>query len=166
MAQAKSKTSAKRSGGSKKSQARSRGSSSKASKSRKARSSPKARNSHSSRKPATTAVSEAADKATSVAGNAASKTTSAVGSAAGKAKMPLIASGAALAGVAGGAVLGVRQARRHPRGFAKAAKGVGALGVQAGHLASDLQRNREGANGNGYHRSPLEVVLEGLTARR
>ena len=160
MAQAKSKTSAKRSGSSKKSQARSRGSSSKASKS------PKARNSHSSRKPPSTAVSEAADKATSVAGNAASKTTNAVGTAAGKAKMPLIASGAALAGVAGGAVLGARQARRHRRGFAKAAKGVGALGVQAGHLASDLQRNREGTNGNGQHRSPLEVVLEGLTARR
>jgi hypothetical protein len=78
--------------------------------------------------------------------------------------MPLLAGGAALAGIAGGAALGARQARRHPHGFAKAAKGVGALGIQAGHLASDLQRNREAKNGQ--HRSPLEVVLEGLTNRR
>ena len=139
MAQAKAKAPAKRSGGSKKPSSRSRNSSGNASK-----------------------AQSAAGKTT----NAASKTTSAVGTAASKAKVPLIASGAALAGVAGGAVLGVRQARRHPRGFAKAAKGVGALGVQAGHLASDLQRNRETENGNGHHRSPLEVVLEGLTARR
>jgi hypothetical protein len=92
------------------------------------------------------------------------KARSAVGAAAGKAKVPLIAGGAALAGVAGGAALGARQARRHPHAFAKAAKGVGALGIQAGHLASELQRNREATNGQ--HRSPLEVVLEGLTARR
>jgi hypothetical protein len=80
--------------------------------------------------------------------------------------VPLIASGAALAGAAGGVALGARQARRHPNGFAKAAKGVGALGVQAGRLAADLQRNREAANGSNKHRSPVEVVLEGLTARR
>ncbi|HEY8815461.1 MAG TPA: hypothetical protein VIP57_10225 [Candidatus Dormibacteraeota bacterium] len=97
-------------------------------------------------------------------GDTAAKATNAVGNAAGKAKLPLLAGGAALAGVAGGAALGARQARRHPHGFAKAAKGVGALGVQAGHLASELQRNREATNGQ--HRSPLEVVLEGLTARR
>jgi hypothetical protein len=174
MAQAKARTSPKRSRGAKKSQARS-GSSAKSQKARqqKARRA-KAQQSRSapsaSAKPATEKISSAADKATSAAGNAADKATSAagnattaVGHAAGKAKMPLIASGAALAGVAGGAVLGARQARRHRRGFAKAAKGVGALGVQAGHLASDLQRNREA---NGHRRSPLEVVLEGLTARR
>jgi hypothetical protein len=78
--------------------------------------------------------------------------------------VPLIAGGAALAAAAGGAALGARQARRHRPGLAKTAKGMGALGIQAGHLASELQRNREATNG--HRRSPLEVVLEGLTARR
>jgi hypothetical protein len=110
-------------------------------------------------------VSGAADKATSAAGNAAGRATSAVSTAAGRAKVPLIASGAALAGAAGGAALGARQARRHRRGLAKTAKGVGTLSAQVGHLAYELQRNREATNGNS-HRSPLEVVLEGLTARR
>jgi hypothetical protein len=162
MAQAKAKASAKRSGGSKKSQARSRRSSNK---SQKARNSSKAKTS-SAPKATASKVSEATGRATSTVGDAADKATSAVGNAAGKAKLPLVAGGAALAGVAGGAALGARQARRHPHGFAKAAKGVGALGVQAGRLAADLQRDREATNGGARHRSPVEVVLEGLTARR
>jgi hypothetical protein len=154
MAQTKTRASSKRSTGSKKPEARSGGSSKKTT---------------SSRKRATTRKQTNGSKPTPVAAvsNATEKATSAVGAAAGKAKLPLIASGVALAGVAGGAALGARQARRHPHGFAKAAKGVGALGVQAGHLASELQRNREATNGNGSkHRSPIEIVLEGLTARR
>lgn len=162
MAQTKTRASSKRSTGSKKPQARSRGSSKKAASSRK-RATPH-KQSNASKPTPGAVVSNAADKATSAVGDTAAKATTAVGTAAGRAKVPLIASGAALAGVAGGAALGVRQARRHPHGFAKAAKGVGALGVQAGHLASELQRNREATNGQ--HRSPLEVVLEGLTARR
>lgn len=161
MAQTKTRASSKRSTGSKKPQARSRGSSKKAASSRK--SAPR-KQSNTSKTTPTAAVSNATDKATTAVGDTAAKATSAVGNAAGKAKLPLLAGGAALAGVAGGAALGARQARRHPHGFAKAAKGVGALGVQAGHLASELQRNREATNGQ--HRSPLEVVLEGLTARR
>jgi hypothetical protein len=97
-----------------------------------------------------------------------------------KAKMPLVAGGAALAGAAGGLALGARQARRHKvmgmmprrpqvkvrsRDVAKAAKEVGSFGAQVGHLASELQHARE-ANGNKRHRSPVEVVLQGLTARR
>jgi hypothetical protein len=85
-------------------------------------------------------------------GNAADKATTAVGNAADKAKMPLLAGGAALAGVAGGVVLGTRHAHRHSR-MDKAIK-----------LAHELQQVRQPANGR--HRSPLEVVLEGLTARR
>jgi len=99
---------------------------------------------------------------------------------ASKAKMPLVAGGAALAGAAGGLALGARQARRHKvigmmprrpqvkvrsRDVAKAAKEVGSFGAQVGHLASELQQARE-ANGNKKHRSPVEVVLQGLTARR
>lgn len=168
MAQTKTRASSKRSTGSKKSQARSRGSTNKSRNSspRKSTSSRKATNSRGSHKPApVAAVSNAADKATDAVGSATGKATTAVGHAAGKAKIPLIASGAALAGAAGGAALGARQARRHRRGLTKTAKGVGALGVQVGHLASELQRNREATNG-GAHRSPLEVVLEGLTTRR
>ncbi|HET7053752.1 MAG TPA: hypothetical protein VFI09_07540 [Solirubrobacterales bacterium] len=146
MAQTKTRASSKRPTGSKKSQARSRGSSKKAA---------------NSRKPA---VGDTAAKATSAVGAAAGKAAGKANAAAGKAKVPLIAGGAALAGVAGGAALGARQAHRHRRGLAKMARGVGALGVQAGHLASELQRSRESTNGQ--HRSPLEVVLEGLTARR
>lgn len=104
----------------------------------------------------------------------------AVGGAVSKAKVPLVAGGAALAGAAGGLMLG-RQTRRHGIGakalsrrpqvkvrsqdLAKAAKEVGSFGAQMGRLASELQQTREAA-GNGKHRSPVEVVLEGLTARR
>lgn len=151
MAQTKSKarSSAKRSGGSKKPQARSRSSSSNGSKA-------------SSRKRASSRMPAPAAEVAKVA----SKTTTAVGNAADKAKLPLVAGGAALAGAAGGMALGARKARRNRRGLAKAAKGVGVLGARVGHLATELQRNREAANGGDPHRSPVEVVLEGLTARR
>jgi hypothetical protein len=108
----------------------------------------------SSSKPApAVAVSKVADKATN-----------AVGSAAKKATVPLVAGGAAIVGAAGGMALGARQARRGNRhNLAKAAKGVGTLGTQMGRLASEIHQARE--SGNGKHRSPVEVVLEGLTAR-
>ncbi len=147
MAQTKTKAPSKRSAGSKKPNARSRGSTKKSTSSRK-------RESLSASTPVA-AVSNATDKATTAVGNATDK-----------AKIPLVAGGAALAGAAGGAMLGARQARRHRRGFGKAARTAGTLGIQMGHLASELQRNREATNGNSQHRSPLEVVLEGLTSRR
>jgi hypothetical protein len=139
----KSRSSAKRSGGSKKTAARSRSSASKA----------KAKKSD---------AAKAAGKASDAVGNAAGKATDA----AGKAKVPLIAGGAALVGAAGGMALGTRRTRRGRHGLAKAAKGAGELSVRVGHLATELQRNREAANGGSPHRSPVEVVLEGLTARR
>jgi hypothetical protein len=107
------------------------------------------------------------------AGKAAGKT---VGRAASKAKVPLLAGGAALAGAAGGIALGTHQARRHkglvgkvkpkvkPHDLAKAAKRVGDFGAQMGHFANELQRARE--DSNGHSRSPVEVVLQGLTTRR
>jgi hypothetical protein len=104
-----------------------------------------------------------------------------VGGAVSKAKVPLVAGGAALAGAAGGLVLGARQVRRNGVGakalsrrpkvkvrsqdLARAAKEVGSFGAQMGRLATELQQTREAA-GNGHHRSPVEVVLDGLTARR
>lgn len=104
-----------------------------------------------------------------------------IGSAASKAKVPLLTGGAALAGAAGGLALGVHQARHRGVGakmlsrrpqvkvrsqdLATAAKQVGSFGAQVGRLASELQQTRE-AVGNGKQRSPVEVVLDGLTARR
>jgi hypothetical protein len=106
-----------------------------------------------------------------------------VGRAVKKARVPLLAGGAVIAGAAGGAALASRQSHRH-RGFAngiahsvrkidaddvaKAAKRVGDATARAGQFAADFQRARETSNGvaNGKHRSPVEVVLQGLTARR
>jgi hypothetical protein len=195
MAQTKTKASAKRSGGSKKPQARSRGSTSKAKTSNASKANPsKAKSSKpksgkpSSRKRnskpapvkaagnAAEAVGNATGKATHAVGNATGKATHAVG----KAKVPLLAGGAALAGAAGGLALGARQARRgkgiakaiprrpqmkvRSKDLASAAKDVGTFGAQLGSLANELQRARE--SGNGKHRSPIEVVLQGLTSRR
>jgi hypothetical protein len=102
-----------------------------------------------------------------------------VGKAASKAKLPLVAGGAALAGAAGGLALasrhahkgGIGAALRRPKlqiksnDVARVAKEVGNFSAQVGALATELQRNREDA-GNGKHRSPIEVALHGLTSRR
>lgn len=106
------------------------------------------------------------------AGRTAKDAGKTVGRAASKAKVPLLAGGAALAGAAGGLALGAHQARRHKgitkvvksNDLAKAAKRVGVFGAQMGHFADELRRARE--DSNGHSRSPVEVVLEGLTARR
>jgi hypothetical protein len=98
--------------------------------------------------------------------------TRSVAEAANKAKVPLVAGGAAIAGAAGGFALAAsRRSRRRaiqikPGDLAKAAKEVGNFGAQMGELATELQRARESAAANGQHRSPIEVVLQGLTARR
>jgi hypothetical protein len=91
-----------------------------------------------------------------------------------KAKVPLLAGGAALAGTAGGIALGARQAHHGSRlgkvsskDLTKAAKKVGEVGAQVGEVALEVRRAREATNGNGkVHRSPIEVVLQGLTQRR
>ncbi len=101
-----------------------------------------------------------------------------VGKAAGKAKLPLVAGGAALAGAAGGLALASRQAHKGGIGaalrkpkiqiksddVARVAKEVGNFSAQVGALATEIQRNREDA-GNGKRRSPIEVALHGLTSR-
>jgi len=103
-----------------------------------------------------------------------------VGKAASKAKVPLMTGGAAIAGAAGGLALasskqgkksGITKAMmRRPKvkidsgDVAKAAKEVGNFSAQVGQLADELQRARKSADGK--HRSPVEVVLQGLTARR
>jgi hypothetical protein len=142
----------------------------------------------SNRKPATAATSkrkrqtsptakarQAVESASKQTGDSIGDARRSVGKVAGKAKTPLLASGAALAGVAGGIAIGARGARqvkamRRPRvkidshDLARAAKEVGQLGMDVGALASELRRNREQANG-AKRRSPVEVVLDGLTHR-
>lgn len=127
---------------------------------------------------------KAARKAVESTAKDAGKT---VGKAASKAKTPLLAGSAALAGAAGGMALEAMRSRHshshkllgvkmpqpkrvklRSRDVARAAKEVGSFSQNVGELAVELRRARE-ANGNGSgskHRSPVEVVLDGLTARR
>jgi X-X-X-Leu-X-X-Gly heptad repeat protein len=118
------------------------------------------------------------------AGKSAGKT---VGKVASKAKVPLVAGGAAVAGAAGGMALaaskkgrkggigkalanGSKAMPRRPKvkvkskDVAKAAKGVGNFSAQVAEIADGIDTAASGRNGR--HRSPVEVVLQGLTARR
>lgn len=118
------------------------------------------------------------------AGHSVGDAAHSIGRAASKAKTPLLAGGAAIAGIAGGIALGAQRANhgkamsRRPRvkigpkvkidshDLAKAAKEVGQFSVDVGQLAAELRKNREMANANGTkRRSPVEVVLQGLTSR-
>jgi hypothetical protein len=100
-----------------------------------------------------------------------------------KAKTPLIAGGAAVAGMAGGFALAANSRRtgrrtllgvsmpkpgsvvEATRNLASGAENVGTLGRNVGQLATEVRRMREEA-GSAKRRSPIEVVLDGLTARR
>jgi hypothetical protein len=163
MAETKSASPGQRSGRPKKSPTRSRGKP-------KARTSSQAKKTRSSSKPKAVLASKskAAGEAVEETAKDAGRVVSRVAS---KAKVPLVAGGAALAGAAGGIALGAHQAHRR-RGLggidsdelAKAARKVGDLGVQVGEIAFEVRRAREASNGN-VRRSPVEVVLQGLTAR-
>lgn len=104
------------------------------------------------------------------------------GQAVGKAKFPLLAGGAALAGTVGGVVIGSthsggkvlginlpkpKRAKVRSKDLAKAAKEVGRFGENVGELTAEFRRVREGlAGGDSKQNSPLEILLKGLTARR
>jgi hypothetical protein len=103
------------------------------------------------------------------------------GHAVSKAKIPLLAGGAAVAGTVGGLVLGAsrsgdkvlgiklpksKRVKLRSRDFSKAAKQVGRFGENVGELTTELRRAREGlANGDGKQSSPIEVLLSSLTSR-
>jgi hypothetical protein len=139
---------------------------------KKAKGSPASKNGSGRVDAARGAIGETAKNAGHSVGDAASS----VGRVAGKAKTPLLAGSAAAAGIAGGLALGARQSRnskmlpRRPKvkidshDLAKAAKEVGQFGADVGQLALELRKNREAANGS-TRRSPIEVVLQGLTSR-
>jgi hypothetical protein len=104
------------------------------------------------------------------------------GHAVSKAKIPLLAGGAAVAGTVGGLVLGAsrsgdkvlgvklprsKRVKLRSRDLSKAAKEVGRFGENVGELTTELKRAREGlANGDAKQSSPIEVLLSGLTSRR
>jgi hypothetical protein len=113
----------------------------------------------------------------------------AIGTAASKTKGPAIAGGAAIAGLVGGMTLASRGGRKRvlgvpvpgtkrpllkvkrptrvktTRDLMKAAGHMGNAGRQMAELATEVRLARE-QMGNGRRRSPVEVVLDGLTARR
>ena len=97
------------------------------------------------------------------------------GQAVRKAGVPALATGATLAGVAAGFALGARKGsglgglrpltrRGGARDVLRAARGVETAACQAGELARELRLLRRAAL-EAQKRSPIEVVLQGLTRR-
>ena len=104
-----------------------------------------------------------------------------VGGAARKARTPLLASSAALAGAAGGLAIGGAMRSRHParklmrkplqgkrvkispEDVAKTARRIGTVSQHVADLTGEMNDERRS---NGRRKSPVEVVLEGLTSRR
>ena len=64
--------------------------------------------------------------------------------------------------------IGTPQIKVKSRDLKHVAREVGSFGTKVGRVASELQDAQEGSDGKhgSKHRSPVEVVLEGLTARR
>jgi hypothetical protein len=138
----------------------------------------------------TGAVKERVQSASETVANGAQSAGQAIGSAASKAKGPALAGGAAIAGLVGGMTIASRGSRRRvlglpvpgtsrpliqvkrptrvktTRDLMKAAGHMGNAGRQMAELASEVRLAREEVgNGGRRRRSPVEVVLDGLTAR-
>jgi hypothetical protein len=91
----------------------------------------------------------------------------AVAGSARRAAGPAIAAGAAAAGLAGGMLIGSRLVRRRPSAPALAlagAKRFAAAAAKASRTADDIHQVRVQLE-NANRRSPVEVVLDGLTHR-
>ena len=124
-------------------------------------------------------VVDGAQTARRAVGSAASDAGQAVGSAANAAKVPAVAGGAALAGLVGGMaiarggrrrVLGVPvPGTRRPlvkiNGRGSGTKHLMKTGRQMAELAIEVRQARQQL-ATERKRSPIEVVLDGLTARR
>jgi hypothetical protein len=135
-------------------------------------------------------VSSGAQSTRGTVANSAQSAGHAIGTAASKAKGPAIAGGAAIAGLVGGMTIASRRGRRRvlgvpvpgaqrpllkvkrparvntTRNLMKAAGHMGNAGRQMAELATEVRLAREQMGANGRRRSPVEVVLDGLTARR
>jgi hypothetical protein len=95
-------------------------------------------------------------------------------------KGPAIAGGAALAGLAGGIALGARRnsgrkvlgmrvgngVDKAGKNLADTTKNVSRVSENLGAFAGEMRRAREAIENGSKHRSPIEVLLQGLTARR
>jgi hypothetical protein len=125
-------------------------------------------------------VKEFASKGKSAVAEGAQNGGKAVSTVAGKMKGPAFAAGAALAGVAGGMAL---QSKRDSgrkllgvpvrkgvgdvgRNLADAGQSVGRFTENLGAFAAEMRKTREAIDDRSKHRSPIEVVLQALTARR
>jgi hypothetical protein len=135
------------------------------------------------------AVRETVSSGAHTVASGAQQTGHAIGEAASKAKGPALTGGAALAGLVGGMAIAARGGRRRVLGVpipgtrrplvqiktpkrntvgkdvVKAAGKMGKAGGQMAELASEVRMAREQLDSR-RRRSPIEVVLEGLTARR
>jgi len=139
---------------------------------------------------ATGAVKKGVKSTRETVANGAQGAGHAIGSAASKAKGPALAGGAAIAGLVGGMAIASRGGRRRvlgmpvpgtrrplikvkrpvrantTRDLMKAAGRMGNAGRQMAELATEVRLAREEVgNGGRRRRSPVEVVLDGLTAR-
>jgi hypothetical protein len=97
-----------------------------------------------------------------------------------KVKGPALAGGAALAGLAGGMavqskrdsgrkVLGMRLSNgvgKTGKNLAEAGQSVGRFTENLGEFAAEMRKTREAIDNRAKHRSPIEVLLQALTARR
>jgi hypothetical protein len=135
------------------------------------------------------AVRQTVSSGAQTVSSGAQQTGHAIGDAASKAKGPALAGGAALAGMVGGMAIASRAGRRRVLGIpvpgtrrplvkinsprrthvakdvVKAAGKMGKAGGQMAELASEVRMAREQLD-RPRRRSPVEVVLEGLTSRR
>jgi hypothetical protein len=94
---------------------------------------------------------------------------------ASKAKGPALATGAAAAGLAGGMLIASRRSRPklfgavplpRPGGTMESVgKGLLKASENVGQLTEEVRRVREGIEADSKRRSPIEVVLHGLTRR-
>jgi hypothetical protein len=76
---------------------------------------------------------------------------------------PALAAGAAVAGLAGGMLIGSRKRKKSDTALVVAKRLVSAAG-KASRTADDIHSIREQLE-NASRRSPIEVVLDGLTHR-
>jgi hypothetical protein len=104
----------------------------------------------------------------------------AISTVASKVKGPALAGGAALAGLAGGMavqskrdsgrkILGMRLGNsvgKAGKNLADAGQSVGRFTENLGEFATEMRKTREAIDNRAKHRSPIEVVLQALTARR
>jgi hypothetical protein len=125
-------------------------------------------------------VKQVASKGKNAVAEGAKTGGNAISSVARKAKGPALAGGAALAGLAGGmAVQSKRDSNRKVLGT-RLGSGVGKAGKDLAHtgqrvgrftenlgeFAAEMRKTREAIDNRAKHRSPIEVLLQGLTARR